>query len=30
MVDVKVMSIIAGSAFIVIGVWTLYHGLQSA
>lgn len=26
-VSVKMMSIIAGSGFILIGTWTLYHGL---
>ena len=26
-VSVKVMSVIAGSGFVLIGVWTLYHGL---
>jgi putative Ca2+/H+ antiporter (TMEM165/GDT1 family) len=29
-VNVKMMSIIAGSGFIVIGAWTLYHGLYQA
>jgi putative Ca2+/H+ antiporter (TMEM165/GDT1 family) len=29
-VNVKVLSIIAGSGFIVIGVWTLYHGIYQA
>ena len=28
-VNVKVMSVIAGSGFILIGAWTLYHGLTS-
>lgn len=28
-VNVKVMSVIAGSGFILIGSWTLYHGLTS-
>ena len=28
-VNVKVMSVIAGSGFIMIGAWTLYHGLNS-
>mgnify|MGYP001544307033 FL=1 len=28
-VNVKVMSVIAGSGFILIGAWTLYHGLNS-
>lgn len=26
-VSVKMMSVIAGSGFIIIGAWTLYHGL---
>ena len=26
-VNVKIMSIIAGGGFILIGVWTLYHGI---
>jgi putative Ca2+/H+ antiporter (TMEM165/GDT1 family) len=26
-VNVKMMSIIAGSGFVVIGLWTLYHGI---
>lgn len=26
-IDVKVMSVIAGGGFILIGIWTLYHGL---
>lgn len=29
-ISMKVMAIIAGSGFILIGAWTLYHGLQSA
>lgn len=29
-VSVKMMSIIAGGGFIVIGAWTLYHGLNQA
>ena len=29
-INVKTMSIIAGCGFILIGAWTLYHGLQSA
>lgn len=29
-INMKMMSIIAGSAFMLIGAWTLYHGLQSA
>ena len=29
-VNVKVMSLIAGSGFILIGAWTLYHGLYNA
>jgi len=28
-IHVKTMSIIAGSGFILIGAWTLFHGLQS-
>lgn len=28
-VNVKVMSVIAGSGFILIGAWTLYHGVTS-
>jgi len=28
--NVKMMSIIAGTGFIVIGLWTLYHGLNQA
>ncbi|MBT8048414.1 MAG: TMEM165/GDT1 family protein [Xanthomonadales bacterium] len=27
-VNVKTMSIIAGTGFVLIGIWTLYHGLQ--
>ena len=30
MINVKYMSVIAGSGFILIGAWTLYHGLTSA
>ena len=26
-INVKMMSIVAGSGFIVIGIWTLYHGI---
>jgi len=26
-INVKMMSIIAGSGFVVIGLWTLYHGI---
>jgi putative Ca2+/H+ antiporter (TMEM165/GDT1 family) len=29
-VSVRMMSIIAGSGFILIGAWTLYHGLFQA
>jgi len=29
-VNVKMMSIIAGSGFILIGIWTLYHGIYQA
>ena len=29
-INVKTMSIIAGAGFIVIGAWTLYHGLYQA
>jgi putative Ca2+/H+ antiporter (TMEM165/GDT1 family) len=29
-VNVKTMSIIAGSGFILIGTWTLYHGIYQA
>jgi putative Ca2+/H+ antiporter (TMEM165/GDT1 family) len=29
-VSVKMMSIVAGSGFILIGAWTLYHGLNQA
>lgn len=28
-INVKVMSIIAGSGFMLIGAWTLYHGMTS-
>ncbi len=30
MINVKVMSVIAGAGFILIGAWTLYHGLTGA
>lgn len=30
LVSVKMMSIVAGSGFILIGTWTLYHGLFQA
>ena len=30
LVNVKTMSVIAGAGFILIGAWTLYHGLYSA
>ena len=29
-INVKVMSIVAGAGFILIGMWTLYHGLYQA
>lgn len=29
-INVRVMSLIAGSGFILIGAWTLWHGLSSA
>jgi len=29
-VNVKLMAVIAGTGFIVIGAWTLYHGLYGA
>ena len=29
-INVRVMSVIAGAGFILIGVWTLYHGLYAA
>ena len=29
-VSVKMMSIIAGTGFVLIGVWTLYHGIYQA
>jgi putative Ca2+/H+ antiporter (TMEM165/GDT1 family) len=29
-INVKMMSILAGAGFIVIGVWTLYHGIYQA
>lgn len=29
-INVKAMSLIAGAGFIMIGLWTLYHGLYSA
>ena len=28
-INVKTMSLIAGTGFILIGVWTLYHGLYN-
>ena len=28
-VNVKAMSVIAGAGFMLIGAWTLFHGLQS-
>ena len=27
MINVKLMSVVAGAGFILIGAWTLYHGL---
>ncbi|HLF32197.1 MAG TPA: TMEM165/GDT1 family protein [Xanthomonadales bacterium] len=29
-INVKLMSIIAGGGFMLIGAWTLYHGMHSA
>jgi putative Ca2+/H+ antiporter (TMEM165/GDT1 family) len=29
-INVKMMSILAGAGFIVIGIWTLYHGIHQA
>ncbi|HET6565364.1 MAG TPA: TMEM165/GDT1 family protein [Xanthomonadales bacterium] len=29
-INVKFMSVIAGAGFMLIGAWTLYHGLTSA
>jgi len=29
-VNVKMMSIIAGGGFVLIGLWTLYHGIYQA
>jgi putative Ca2+/H+ antiporter (TMEM165/GDT1 family) len=29
-ISVRVMSIVAGSGFMLIGAWTLYHGLNQA
>jgi len=29
-INMKIMSIIAGSAFMLIGAWTLYQGLQAS
>ena len=28
--NVKMMSIVAGAGFILIGIWTLYHGIYQA
>jgi putative Ca2+/H+ antiporter (TMEM165/GDT1 family) len=28
-INVKVMSVVAGAGFILIGLWTLYHGLYA-
>ena len=30
MINVKLMSVVAGAGFILIGAWTLYHGLTGA
>jgi putative Ca2+/H+ antiporter (TMEM165/GDT1 family) len=29
-INMKTMSVVAGTGFILIGAWTLYHGLNSA
>jgi len=29
-INVRMMSVVAGSGFILIGIWTLYHGLYQA
>jgi len=29
-INVKILSILAGTGFIVIGIWTLYHGIFQA
>jgi putative Ca2+/H+ antiporter (TMEM165/GDT1 family) len=29
-INVKTMSIVAGAGFILIGIWTLYHGLYNS
>ena len=29
-INVKMMSIVAGAGFILIGIWTLYHGIYQA
>lgn len=29
-VNVKMMSVIAGTGFVLIGLWTLYHGIYQA
>ena len=29
-INVKMMSIVAGAGFILIGMWTLYHGLYNS
>jgi putative Ca2+/H+ antiporter (TMEM165/GDT1 family) len=29
-VNIKMMSIIAGAGFVLIGIWTLYHGIYQA
>jgi putative Ca2+/H+ antiporter (TMEM165/GDT1 family) len=28
-INVKVMSVVAGAGFILIGIWTLYHGMYA-
>ena len=28
-INVKVMSVVAGAGFILIGIWTLYHGIYA-
>jgi putative Ca2+/H+ antiporter (TMEM165/GDT1 family) len=28
-INVKTMSVIAGAGFVLIGIWTLYHGLYN-
>jgi putative Ca2+/H+ antiporter (TMEM165/GDT1 family) len=29
-INVKMMSIVAGTGFVLIGIWTLYHGIYQA